>query len=127
MIVHSTYIVLYMQFKGHKFHTFVRISTAVPPTITAILSDTSAVSGSNHVIVCTAVADPAPAFGWRFNENLIQLNPAKHIISSNATHSVLTVLDLALSDGGTYTCSASNRYGGDSASANLTILCEYAS
>jgi hypothetical protein len=94
----------------------------VPPTITAILSDSSAVSGSSHVIVCTAVADPVPAFGWRFNENLIQLNPAKHIISSNATHSVLTVLDLALSDGGTYTCSASNRYGGDSTSANLTIL-----
>jgi len=63
------------------------------------------------VLVCAAVADPRPVFAFRFNGDRIMMNSSKYTLVTNNTHGTLTVVNVQGSDEGTYTCSASNRYG----------------
>ena len=97
---------------------------AVEPIITKRLESTTLAVGSNHTFVCTALGDPTPTFGWRFNGDRIPQETSKYSISSNTTHSSLTVYNLMVSEDGEYTCLASNRYGTDRTSAELVVLCE---
>ena len=73
------------------------------------------------MFVCAAVADPLPVFVFRFNGEKIMSNSSKYSFVTNSTHGTLTVFNVQGSDGGTYTCSASNRYGSVSTAAVLTV------
>ena len=73
------------------------------------------------MFVCAAVSDPCFMFTFRFNGERIMLNSARYALATNSTHGTLTVFNLQGSDEGTYTCSASNRYGSVSTAAVLTV------
>ena len=73
------------------------------------------------MFVCAAVSDPRPVFVFRFNGERITLNSAKYALVTNSTHGTLTVFNIQSSDEGTYTCSASSRYGSVSTAAVLTV------
>lgn len=73
------------------------------------------------MFVCAAVADPRPVFVFRFNGERVTSNSSKHTLITNNTHGILIVFQLQDSDEGTYTCSASNRYGSVSTVAVLSV------
>ena len=77
--------------------------------------------GGSHTFVCAAVAYPPPVFVFSFNGARIVSNSSKHTLVTNSTQGTLTVLNLQTSDEGTYTCSASNRYGNVSSAAVLSV------
>ena len=77
--------------------------------------------GDSHKFVCAAVAYPHPVFVFRFGGARIVSNSSKHTVATNSTHGTLTVLNLQTNDEGTYTCSASNRYGSVSTAALLSV------
>ena len=95
-------------------------AAVVPEIVTALVNTTQAQGGS-HMFVCAAVADPRPVFTFRFNGERITTNNSKYTLITNSTHGTLTVFNLQGSDEGTYTCSASNRYGSVSTAAVLTV------
>ena len=94
------------------------------PIITKVLNSVVLMRGSNQTFVCTAIASPPLTYGWRFDGNRFEQNVINHSILSNSTHSVLTLYNLQVNNEGMYSCLASNRYGTDSTSANITILCK---
>ena len=73
------------------------------------------------MFVCAAVADPRPVFTFRFNGERITSNNSKYSFVLSNNLGTLTVFNLQGSDEGTYTCSASNRYGSVSTAAILTV------
>ena len=83
--------------------------------------NTTLPQGDSHIFVCAAVADPRPLFVFRFNGERITSNSSKHTLATNRTHGTLTVFNAQGSDEGTYSCSASNRYGSVSTAAILTV------
>ena len=97
------------------------VCTAGPPELVTSLVNTILAQGKSHMFVCAAVSDPRPVFVFRFNEERITLNSAKYALVTNSTRGTLTVFNLQGSDEGTYTCSASNRYGSVSTAAELTV------
>ena len=97
------------------------ICIAVPPQLLTTLMNTTLSQGSSYMLVCAAVADPRPAFAFRFNGERIRSNSSKYTLVTSNTHGALTVFNLQSSDEGTYTCSASNRYGSVSTAAVLTV------
>ena len=97
------------------------IWTAVPPELVTSLMNATRAQGSSQMFVCAAVSDPRPLFVFRFNGERITLDSAKYALVTNSTHGTLTVFNLQGSDEGTYTCSASNRYGSVSTAAELTV------
>ena len=108
-------------------HTRVRCSnfdlhpSAAAPEIVTPLMNASRHQGDSHTFLCAAVAYPLPVFTFRFNEDKIDSNSSKHTLVTNSTHGTLTVHNLQTSDEGTYTCSASNRYGSVSTAAVLSL------
>ena len=95
--------------------------TAVAPRLLTSLVNATLTPGGSHMFVCTAVADPRPVFVFRFNGERITSSTSKFTVITNNTHGTLTVLNLEDGDEGSYTCSASNRYGSVSTSAVLTV------
>ena len=118
-----TYVPMYV----HSTIALVNTNCYVPsyaagvPEIMTTLVNTTLAQGGSHMFVCAAVADPRPVFTFRFNGERITTNNSKYALVTNSTHGTLTVLNLEGSDEGTYTCSASNRYGSASTSAVLTV------
>ncbi len=72
----------------------------------------SAVEGSTHSLSCLAEGDPTPLVTWSRDLQVL------------STNGILTFDVLARSNGGTYTCTASNNAGVISQDVNLDILCE---
>ena len=97
------------------------VCAAVLPELVTPLVNTTLSQGGSHMFVCAAVADPRPVFTFRFNGERITFNNSKYTLVTNSTHGTLTVFNLQGSDEGTYTCSASNRYGSVSTAAVLTV------
>ena len=73
------------------------------------------------MLICAAVADPRPVFAFRFNGDRIMMNSSKYTLVTNNTHGTLTVVNVQGSDEGTYTCSASNRYGSVTTAGVLSV------
>ena len=102
-------------------HTTIHSCPVVQPEIVIPLVTTTLPQGSSHMFVCAAVADPQPVFVFRFNGERITSSSSKHTLFTNSTHGTLTVLNIQGSDEGTYSCSASNRYGSVSTAAVLSV------
>ena len=114
MYVHSTIALV-------NTNCYVPSYAAVVLEIVTTLVNTTLAQGGSHMFVCAAVADPRPVFTFRFNGERITTNSSKYTLVTNSTHGTLTVFNLQGSDEGTYTCSASNRYGSVSTAAVLTV------
>ena len=97
------------------------VCTAVKPELVTPLVNTTLAQGDSHMFVCAAVADPRPVFTFRFNGERITSTNSKYTLVTNNTHGALTVFNIQGNDEGTYTCSASNRYGSVSTAAILTV------
>ena len=79
--------------------------------------------GDTKNISCTASGEPLPTFQWyRDNELLTNqsLLTTYEFKSSNFTQSVLEIRDVAITDGGTYTCQVNSIAG--NASVELTVV-----
>ena len=65
-----------------------------------------------------------PTFQWSFEGLTVMYNDKYDITATTSTVSRLTILNISLSDDGTYTCNATNDHASDFASANLQVLCK---
>ena len=78
------------------------------------------------IFTCQAIGEPAPYISWHFDDTPIDLSDTSRyylITSLNGTvlKSTLTIINLQLSDVGTYTCRATNIHGDDQSSGMLTV------
>ena len=123
MCVICTYMSMYVHSTIAQVNTncYVPSYAAVVPEIVTTLVNTTLAQAGSHMFVCAAVADPRPVFTFRFNGERITTNNSKYTLVTNSTHGTLTVFNLQGSDEGSYTCSASNRYGSVSTAAVLTV------
>ena len=90
------------------------------PAIAQTRSSHSAVRGRNGILNCQAAGDPEPTINWLRN-NLALVNNTKYTILENGS---LWIGDIEDSDGGNYSCQATNIAGTDIATTNLIIYSE---
>jgi hypothetical protein len=97
------------------------------PTPNIPLGSYSVLIGNNIQIPCSVSADPAvTSVEWRFTSSsggttTISQSTSKYTLTGDLSSPNLTVNSAALTDAGTYTCSATNIVGTESDSATLTI------
>ena len=85
--------------------------------------------GSSAVFVCDALADPEHTISWTFTNNtgavteIFSDGKKYSIVSDRSTtrFGELTVMNVDYEDRGVYTCTVTNSFGSDRASANLTV------
>lgn len=74
------------------------------------------------MFTCEADAEPLHATSWTFNGQPALANSSKYTITGLGTiRSVLTIMDLVLSDTGNYTCFVENVHGNSSTSDELFV------
>ena len=83
--------------------------------------------GDTALITCIATGKLIPIISWYFNGAPVKkANTTKYMISEMllntfTKNSILTVMNLTLSDMGIYTCNATNQVSSDSSSGVLTV------
>ena len=78
-------------------------------------------SGTNATFICEAEANPQHTIEWT-KDNQELFNNTKILITGLGTaRSVLTIIDLELSDTGSYSCFAENVHGNDSTTDELFV------
>ena len=99
----------------------------VPPSNTTINHTTGnpTLRGKDFHLNCTADGNRAPNFTWTVNGtiNVTELSqmPNSRYSFDSARGQVLTVSRATYRDAGTYTCTATNKAGTDTASVNVEI------
>jgi len=81
-------------------------------------------------ITCQASGTPIPNISWYFNGASVDKTNIKYAISEMLLNpitksSTLSIMNVELSDMGTYTCDATNVVSSDSSSGVLTVQGEY--
>lgn len=71
------------------------------------------IAGASFDATCTSKGDPAPTFAWYYADRMIQTGPQ------------LTVTSTVSTDGGLYTCVATNSQGMAQASMDANVRCKY--
>lgn len=71
------------------------------------------IAGASFDATCTSKGDPAPTFAWYYSDRMIQTGPQ------------LTVTSTVSTDGGLYTCVATNSQGMAQASMDANVRCKY--
>ncbi|KAJ8708093.1 hypothetical protein PYW08_010459 [Mythimna loreyi] len=74
------------------------------------------------VLQCTAHEEARPSIRWYKDGVLIEENSAQYVISTQGSHSNLTVTPTADGDFGTFTCEAANSYGTHNRSIELVQI-----
>ena len=94
--------------------------------------DQFTIKRSSAVFECDALADPDHTISWTFSnisgEATAVNDSSKYFIVTNRSTTrfgELTVINVVYEDRGVYTCTATNRIGSVTASANLTIHGEW--
>ena len=83
--------------------------------------------GDTALVTCLASGKPIPNISWYFNDAPVEkANTMKYMISEMflnpiTKNSTLAIMNLTLSDMGTYTCSAVNQVSSDSSPGVLTV------
>ena len=85
-----------------------------PPAILQPPQGQSVALNSTFVFVCITDGNPTPQISWHFNDAVIP----------GAVESSYTISTVAGTNGGQYTCRATNNIGTVSESATLTVLCK---
>ena len=98
--------------------------TNMSPQITTSPGDAVYLRGESPQFTCTATGLPLPSISWLRDGSALSTG-AKYSITSTSDDSLVTstliVLNLVLTDTGTFTCSASNSEGTVSSSYTLTV------
>ena len=87
--------------------------------------------GDNAYFTCQATGEPVPTISWYFNgASVDESNTIKYTISmmplnTSTISNTLTIMNVELSDVGTYTCNATNVLSIDISSGVLTVNCEF--
>ena len=87
--------------------------------------------GDSASFNCQVTGKPVPIIRWYFNGTLVdEVNIMKYTISvmllnANSISNTLTIMNVALSDVGIYTCNATNVVSSDTSSGVLTVFGEY--
>ena len=77
--------------------------------------------------VCQATGVPIPSVKWYFNgeminpPNILKYNYLRMVLNESVIESALNIIDVELSDVGTYTCEAENIIDKDQSSGILTL------
>ena len=109
-----------------KFTTSYYVSAGLPEII-IYPNDTNALEGNNASIICSATSEPAHMVNWLKDGVRLNSFSGKFLLASRVGDdsrevvSTLTIVNLVMSDKGNYTCSVSNSFGRDSASAHLEV------
>ena len=102
----------------------------VRPNISSVLLNQTANEGQTVVFTCQATGEPLPNISWSFNDISInnEINLNKYYTSRSSIDitvtSTLTIMNVELSDAGTYTCNATNVVSNDTSSGVLTVIGE---
>ena len=104
------------------------LSFAVPPVILTEITDLSDIGTDKANFSCQAVGEPVPDIRWYLNDVMINVSAdsSKYMIVSRSlnittTENTLTVYNVASSDVGTYTCTASNVIGSDTSNYGMYV------
>lgn len=89
----------------------------VPPQITSLNNKVAAV-GTNAILRCASSGDTPLNFQWTFSGSVL----ADDARITGARTKTLTISQLTEVDNGTYTCTAINDHGRDSAEASLVVI-----
>ena len=96
----------------------------IHPEVTYQVED----EGGTASFTCQATGEPLPTISWYFNGNdttdvATTMKYTRSMISLNSTtiSNTLTIMDVELSDVGTYTCNATNVVSSDTSSGVLTV------
>ncbi|XP_023195302.1 hemicentin-1 [Xiphophorus maculatus] len=90
----------------------------VPPSILGSSEDLTAVLHSSVSIECVATGSPRPQLNWLRNGLPLPVSSNIRLLSAGQ---VLRINRIQVSDGGSYTCVASNRAGVDNRQYNLQV------
>ncbi len=106
------------------------LSHVVAPAVTSISANQEVTYPDLVSFNCTVDSYPPSTIIWLHNGAEVQAAPSRVTISTvqvdNRTQeSTLTLLNTALEDNGTYTCSAMNDEGMTSTTTELQVLGEY--
>ena len=97
------------------------------PVIAVELIDQTMVEGDTAFFTCQATGTPIPNISWYFNGAPVDtVNTIKYMISEMefnpiTKNSTLTIMNLELSDIGTYSCNATNFVSGITSSGILSV------
>ena len=95
----------------------------VGPIIIALM-DQTANEGDAASFICQTDGEPLPTISWYFNgAPLNESNTAKYYITEipNSNTVILAIINVELSDMGTYTCNATNIISSDTSSGRLML------
>ena len=101
----------------------------VPPSIGLEVMDETHNEGENVSFTCQATGRPVPTIGWYFNNTLLahgmRYTISEMLVNTTTISSTLTIMSVASSDVGTYTCNATNVVSTDTSSGVLTVNGEF--
>ena len=117
----------------HQTSFYLKIFYSGEPVIVAPPMDEFTIDdGSSAVFECDALADPQHTISWTFTNvsGIVTAvnDSSKYSIVTNRNTTrfgELTVMNVVYEDRGVYTCTATNRIGSVTASANLTVHGEW--
>ena len=83
--------------------------------------------GENASFTCQATGQPVPIISWYFNgapvdeDNAMKYTITMMSLNTTTISNTLTIMNVKLSDVGTYTCNATNVVSSDTSSGMLTV------
>lgn len=93
---------------------------AVKPFFLVIPLNQTILTDQTAEFICRAGGDPVPEILWHRNDSKLPIGRG-HILNDKSLH----IERVSIQDQGTYICEAANSVGTISASATLTVHCEY--
>jgi len=91
----------------------------VVSTITQDPTNMSAMLGESVIFTCTATGNPRPDIAWTNQDGNMVGMTSDMVINTTSIQSTLTLANLQDGDFDNYTCTATNMFGSDSATALL--------
>ncbi|XP_034951171.1 uncharacterized protein [Chelonus insularis] len=91
-----------------------------PPAFIKGLEPSIAKKGSHHFLSCTVTGNPLPTVQW-FKDDINIDDSPDYVITYNNGEAVLKFLEILSDDKTVYTCTATNKLGQASTSANLEV------
>lgn len=100
--------------------SFIRFGYSVKPFFLSTPANQTILTDQTAEFACRVGGDPSPEILWRRNDGKMPIGRA-HILDDKS----LRIEKVTSQDQGTYICDADNAVGAISASATLTVHCEY--